>query len=249
MLPPESPLIPVFSQWFGSWQLRLERRPLSIEALAASYDQAAPRWSRITNRYGYSVAYEELLKSFLAQSRVPAGTHPLRVLDCGVGTGDFALALCRVLERPVEITAVDISPAMVEHATARFRAAGLAATVVHADLRALPFADASFDLVLAAHVLEHLPKPVDALTEFRRVLTPGGSAVTCLTRQSWLGAYIQTKWRTHRLTSERASQWLAEAGFDIAPVNVQPRGIFNLTSLAAVGRKGYPFGTITENTL
>lgn len=46
-----------------------------------------------------------------------------------------------------------------------------------ADLRKLPFADASFDFVFASHVLEHIDDDAKALSEIRRVLAPGGIAV------------------------------------------------------------------------
>lgn len=45
------------------------------------------------------------------------------------------------------------------------------------DLQALPFADASYDVVYASHVLEHVPDDRRAIAEIRRVLRPGGLAV------------------------------------------------------------------------
>jgi SAM-dependent methyltransferase len=45
------------------------------------------------------------------------------------------------------------------------------------DLTALTFEDAAFDLVIAFHVLEHIPDDARALGEIRRVLRPGGSAL------------------------------------------------------------------------
>jgi ubiquinone/menaquinone biosynthesis C-methylase UbiE len=165
----------------------------------------------------------------------PPTTGPLRVLDCGTGTGGFAIALARAWPRSVELTAVDISPAMIGAAQARFRREGLAAHVVQAGVYALPFAAGCFDVVIAAHVLEHLPEPVAALAEMRRVLRPGGWTVACLTRQSWLGAYIQARWRTHRLTRTRAMRWLRAAGFQTEPFDHTPGGLFDLTSLTAIG--------------
>ncbi|MEO0614645.1 MAG: class I SAM-dependent methyltransferase [Pseudomonadota bacterium] len=231
----EAPLIPVFARWFGSWQVRVARRALSPVALAAAYDREAPRWTRLTERLGYGRAYERLFLRFFRSGRIAHSARPLRVLDCGTGTGGFALALARVWRRPIDLHAVDISPAMVAAADVRFRQAGIAARVIQAGIGALPFADASFDLVIAAHVLEHLPEPVTALAEMRRVLRPGGWIVTSMTRQSWLGAYIQAKWRTHRLTPERASQWLQDAGFEPAPFETAARGLFRLTSLTTIG--------------
>jgi SAM-dependent methyltransferase len=48
---------------------------------------------------------------------------------------------------------------------------------IQADLAALPFADASFDWVLANHVLEHIPGDGAAIAELARVLRPGGRAI------------------------------------------------------------------------
>ena len=47
----------------------------------------------------------------------------------------------------------------------------------HVDLQALPFADASYDVVYASHVLEHVPDDRRAIAEIRRVLRPGGLAI------------------------------------------------------------------------
>lgn len=46
-----------------------------------------------------------------------------------------------------------------------------------ADLRSLPFADASYDVLIASHVLEHIQEDRQALREIRRVLKPGGIAI------------------------------------------------------------------------
>ena len=235
MTPTEVPLIPVFARCFGSWQVRVERRPLTTEALAAAYDRAAPSWTRLTKRLGYSRAYRRVFERFFATQRIDVGARPLQVLDCGVGTGTFSLALAQIWRRPIALTAVDISPGMLAAATTRFQHAKIPAQVIQADIGKLHFADASFDLVIAAHVLEHLTDPVAALAEMRRVLRPGGWVVTCMTRQSWLGAYIQAKWRTHRLTPERAATWLQAAGLDAAHLDEPSNSLFRITSLAAIG--------------
>jgi SAM-dependent methyltransferase len=52
------------------------------------------------------------------------------------------------------------------------------------DATAMPFADASFDLVIAAEVLEHIPADADAFAEIARVLKPGG--VAAVTVPAWL---------------------------------------------------------------
>ena len=243
---PQEQTIPVFARWFGSWQIRIERRPLALPALAANYDRAASRWTRLTRRLGYSQAYARLFEAFFAKRRIDNDGRPLRVLDCGVGTGGFALALARVWGGPIELTAVDISPQMINIARTRLQRAGIAARLIQASVAALPLADASFDIVIAAHVLEHLPDPVMALMEMRRVLRPGGWSVACMTRRSWLGAYIQAKWRTHRLTHAAASSWLRAAGLRPEPSAEVPAGLFRLTSLISIGHNSHAGTTGTE---
>jgi SAM-dependent methyltransferase len=55
---------------------------------------------------------------------------------------------------------------------------------IGADAERLPFSGGSFDLVLMAWVLEHLPRPLSAFREIRRVLAPGGRVVF-VTPNSW----------------------------------------------------------------
>lgn len=236
----ETQLIPVVSRNFGSWQLRLERAPLSADLLAAQYDRAAPGWERITDRYGYGESYREIFRQFFADKNTPS--RPCRVLDVGVGVGAFSLALADTCPGPVDLTAVDISGAMLAEASMRLAERGFDARLHRADARSLPFDSASFDLVIAAHVFEHLPDPVTAFAEIERVLRPGGFLVSCVTRRSWLGAFIQTKWRTHRVSRDRIVDWLAAAGLEAVPHTPQTNGICRLTSLVAIGRK--PAGSI-----
>jgi SAM-dependent methyltransferase len=87
------------------------------------------------------------------------------------GQGDFPPGL--------KLTLTDISPGMVDEALARVgkleRYSGATGRV--ADAAALPFPDASFDAVLACHMLYHVPDPARVLDEMRRVLKPGGIIV------------------------------------------------------------------------
>jgi SAM-dependent methyltransferase len=88
---------------------------------------------------------------------------PGRVLDLGCGVGHSF----RELE-PRETVGVDIDPAALE---------GQERETHVADMRQLPFADGSFQSVLAVQSLEHVPDPERVLAEVVRVLTPGGRAV------------------------------------------------------------------------
>jgi SAM-dependent methyltransferase len=98
-----------------------------------------------------------------------AEAAPRRVLDVGCGTGDLTERLRR--ELGADVVAVDQSERMVELTRGR----GIDARV--ADVQELPFPDGSFDAVVAAWVLFHVPEVPRALDELARVLRPGGRLV------------------------------------------------------------------------
>lgn len=98
-----------------------------------------------------------------------------RVLDIGCGPGWFWKSVAGRWQ-PRHLTLADISNAMLEAARARL-AADYALNTVVADVAALPFADDSFDDVVAMHMLYHAADPRAALAEITRVLRPGGRAI------------------------------------------------------------------------
>ncbi len=83
-----------------------------------------------------------------------------RVLDAGTGRGAYRDLLKTYAE---EYVGMDIAPSP--------------ATTAVGDAQRLPFAAASFDTVFCSQVLEHVPEPWLALSEFRRVLRPGGRLI------------------------------------------------------------------------
>jgi ubiquinone/menaquinone biosynthesis C-methylase UbiE len=96
------------------------------------------------------------------------------VLDVGCGTGWLAAGLPRA-QPGLSVIGVDLSRGML----GRARAAG-AWPLLRADAQRLPLATASVDLIVSRGVLHHLPDVPAALTEWRRVLRPGGAVViTC----------------------------------------------------------------------
>jgi ubiquinone/menaquinone biosynthesis C-methylase UbiE len=98
----------------------------------------------------------------------------MRLLDVGCGPGSITVGLADAV-RPGEVTAIDLSPDVLEIARtlARERNADNV-RFERADLYDLPYPDGSFDAVYAHQVLQHLPRPVDALARMRRLLRPGG---------------------------------------------------------------------------
>ena len=110
-----------------------------------------------------------------------------QVLDLGCGFGRHAFEAYR---RGAHVVAVDRSLDEVAQVTAMFKAmaaegeapAGTAARAVRADLLALPFPDASFDVVMASEVLEHIPGDEMAMAEIARVVRPGGRVAVTVPR-------------------------------------------------------------------
>jgi demethylmenaquinone methyltransferase/2-methoxy-6-polyprenyl-1,4-benzoquinol methylase len=132
-----------------------------VSQYGAEYDAGADAWAGAPAR-----VYARFATAMMEDS--PVAVSGAKVLDVGAGTGvacDAALALGA--RRAV---ASDISIEMLRH-----RAPDIPAVV--ADGARLPFADASFDLVLSAFSLTHLPDPAAALAEWRRV-APAALIVT-----------------------------------------------------------------------
>jgi SAM-dependent methyltransferase len=101
--------------------------------------------------------------------------HPgAAILDVGCGPGTITIDLAARV-RPGRVIGIDASTDVVAQAAGLAASEGVANVEFRVgDASALEFDDATFDVVHAHQVLQHLGRPVDALREFRRVLKPGG---------------------------------------------------------------------------
>lgn len=113
-----------------------------------------------------------------------------RFLDVGCGSGQLALMAAK---DGLEVTGVDIASNWVERAQARAHAEGLRARFEEADAEALPFEDASFDVVTSLIGAMFAPRPDLVAKELLRVCAPGGTvAMANWTPQGFVGQMFKT---------------------------------------------------------
>jgi ubiquinone/menaquinone biosynthesis C-methylase UbiE len=102
-----------------------------------------------------------------------------RVLDAGCGSGSMSRLIARSFAK-AEVTGVDLREPYLEFARRCARSEQLPNVQFQvADVFALPFADASFDVVWTKYLLQWLKEPKRALNELKRVTRPGGVVVSC----------------------------------------------------------------------
>lgn len=106
-----------------------------------------------------------------------AAVHDVLDVGCGPGwlwDGDSDLPA------GLRLTLTDLSPGMVESARRRIKRSARfpVVDVGEADVQSLPFADQSFDVVIANHMLYHVPDPARAVSELARVVRPCGVVMT-----------------------------------------------------------------------
>ncbi len=135
-----------------------------------------------------------------------------RALEIGAGTGYFTLNLLRA-GLIGHATCSDISAGMLQTLQENAARLGLEVQTRTADAERLPFADASFDLVLGHAVLHHIPDLPRAFAEFARVLAPGGT-VLFAGEPSRYGDRLATV--PKRLAGALAPLWRRAIGADAA---------------------------------
>ncbi|WP_164842262.1 class I SAM-dependent methyltransferase [Actinoplanes solisilvae] len=124
----------------------------------------AERYDRHAGRLGRKL-YDRVVAD-AHEAGLPAGT---RVLDVGTGPGRVPRALA-LAEPSWIVEGVDLSPQMIAYARQRSSAVSYAV----GDVAALPYPDASFDLIVSSLSQHHWSDVHGGLRDLRRVLRPGG---------------------------------------------------------------------------
>ncbi len=133
------------------------------ELVKQRYDRIAPVYDAMAwfaERFRFSKWRPELWQSVEGKT----------ILEVGVGTGkNFAY-----YPNNLNITALDISPKMLQQAARRAGELNVDVELVEGDAQALPFEDDSFESAVTSFVFCSVPDPVQGLRELCRVLQPGG---------------------------------------------------------------------------
>lgn len=172
-------------------------------ALRAVYDAAAMGWQDGISRLGFLTAYSELM------AHSPRPGPDAQVLDVGTGTGAFATAWIARHGRPKALTLTDISPAMLAAAAERLAPVRSLTVPLGTDMADVP----PQDVVLCAHVIEHLDNPQAALTWLRDQLASGGTLIMAISKPHWCTALVRWRWGNAAFEPAQALQMLRDAGF------------------------------------
>jgi 2-polyprenyl-3-methyl-5-hydroxy-6-metoxy-1,4-benzoquinol methylase len=147
-----------------------------------------------------------------------------RVLDVGTGDGTYAV---EAAARGANVTALDLDPRMLDAAQARASQRGVSVALHRGRAESLPFAEGSFDVVLAVTVLCMLADAPRTVGELARALAPGGRLVladlgrfsvwAALRRlRGWIGS---TTWRNaHFYSRADLKRLVREAGLQVVAV-------------------------------
>ncbi|MBW8834138.1 MAG: class I SAM-dependent methyltransferase, partial [Burkholderia sp.] len=113
-----------------------------------------------------------------------------RVLDVAAGNGNATLAAAR---RWCDVTSTDYVASLLDAGRARAQAEGLSVEFQEADAEALPYADASFDIVMSTFGVMFTPDQAKAAAELARVCKPGGRiGLANWTPDSFIGQVFKT---------------------------------------------------------
>ena len=187
--------------------------------IAEMFDRVAPRYDRL-NRIlsgGRDVGWRR-------RTAALARMGPREIaLDVGVGTGDLAFGLLDASDPSVRIVGIDLSPLMID--AVRRRAAARVdprLAPLLASAAALPFADASFDRVVAGFTVRNFGDLAVGLREMRRVLRAGGRAAI-LEFSTPPGRFIGIGYRLY--LHQLVPRFAALLGGDAAAYRYLPRSV------------------------
>lgn len=145
------------------------------EKVREMFDSIAPSYDRLNHVLSLNV--DKLWRRY-ALREIVDGT-PQRILDVACGTGDSTISIAKAVAEGSTVIGADISEGMMALVMDKARKAGVEERIELqvADGEALPYEIGSFDRVTCAFGIRNFEHKEKGLSEFRRVLRPGGRAV------------------------------------------------------------------------
>jgi ubiquinone/menaquinone biosynthesis C-methylase UbiE len=176
---------------------------ISFDPIARKYDE-----TRTFDKTQFSAALDYIVK------RYPPVKYK-ELFEPGIGTGRIAIPLA---ERGYHVTGVDISPKMLKALAGKLsrRRDSLPLIFQKADVTALPFEDASFDIAVVVHLFHLVRNWKKAVDEVLRVLKPGAPLILMFTGSGYTPAG----------TKERYRKISAEYGYPIRNVGINNEADF-----------------------
>lgn len=187
-------------------------------SLAERYDRGADKWTMVLDRLGFPAAYRGLF----AELDLRVGSQD--ICDLGAGCGDFVAALAQVSGPVKSLTLVDPSRKMLARAENRLTPKCRELRSVAEKLESLPDIG-QFDIVLGAHVLEHLADPEQGLRRVFQLLKPGGRLVLSVSKPHICQWLIWLKWQHAWFRRQHVTGWLHQTGFTAISVHRFPHGV------------------------
>jgi demethylmenaquinone methyltransferase/2-methoxy-6-polyprenyl-1,4-benzoquinol methylase len=158
-------------------EIKSEKR----QPLQDLFAEVAPTYDRVNRALTFGLDVRWRRKA----ARIAAADGGRMWMDVCSGTGETAANLRALALPPIRVISLDFCPPMLARAVAK--PTGRPIDFVLGDVKALPFADASLDLITISFATRNINLSRDALTrtfaEFRRVLGPGGRFVNVETSQ------------------------------------------------------------------
>jgi ubiquinone/menaquinone biosynthesis C-methylase UbiE len=154
--------LPAFLFFFLKMKRTSRPDPKATEATRKRYERIAPVYDLM------EVLPEQRYRSW--RQRLWSLVQGTKVLEVGVGTGKNM----PFYPGDVQVTAIDLTPGMLEKAQTRARELGLDVDLRLGDVQDLEFPDETFDTVVSTCVFCSVPDPILGLHEVLRVLRPGG---------------------------------------------------------------------------
>ncbi len=145
---------------------RLSERELFYERFADDFDDQMNRYEVMKR---IRIVFEDV---------IPGSLSGVRMLDAGCGTGRFS---AMAADRGADVTSLDVGERLLAKVAEKCDSHRIVGSAEH-----VPFADATFDVVLCTEVLEHLRSPRRAVDELARVLRPKGRLIITTPNRAWL---------------------------------------------------------------